>query len=150
MSQVSLLAFAVLLVAVMSAHAGQISGRASVQNDGTLRVDGRLVRLHGIHVPPTAENCRTFERPVTCGSRAMLALDFKISGEFVHCDPVARHEDRSVSAVCRAGDVDLAAYLLERGWALAAPDAPFEYVALERIARHRNLGVWGIPVEPRR
>ena len=31
--------------------------------------------------------------------------------------------------------------------ALALPDAPFEYHALEKIARHRGLGVWGMPAD---
>ena len=42
---------------------------------------------------------------------------------------------------------DLAAYLLERGWAVALPNAPFEYHALERIARHNARGVWGFTVD---
>ena len=129
----------------------EISGNAFIERDGTLRVDGRTIRLYGIHIPPTGESCRTNERPVRCSSRAALALDFKIQG-FVHCTPVDRNPDRSLTAVCRADGEDLSAYLLERGWALALPDAPFEYVALERIAQQRSLGVWGFPVEraPRR
>ena len=42
---------------------------------------------------------------------------------------------------------DLSAYLLELGWAVALPDAPFEYQTLEKIARNRGVGVWGIPVD---
>ena len=41
----------------------------------------------------------------------------------------------------------LAAYLIERGWAMALPGAPFEYHAIERIARSREVGVWGWPVD---
>jgi endonuclease YncB( thermonuclease family) len=140
----------IVVTGLAVAHASEISGRASVQEDGSLRVDGRPVRLYGIHVPPSGETCRSFERPVMCNTHAALALDFKISGDFVHCDPVQRLDYNTVSAVCRVGDDDLAAYLLERGWALATPDAPFEYVALERIARHRGFGVWGLPGEVRR
>jgi endonuclease YncB( thermonuclease family) len=42
---------------------------------------------------------------------------------------------------------DLAAYLIERGWALARPEAPFEYHAMERIARSQEVGVWGWQVD---
>jgi len=42
---------------------------------------------------------------------------------------------------------DLSAYLLENGWAVALPDAPFEYQTLEKIARSRQFGVWGFPVD---
>lgn len=132
--------------------AADITSYAFVQRDGTLRVQGRTIHLYGIHIPATGEACRTFERPVRCSSRAALALEFKIHG-FVRCTPVERRPDGSLTAVCRADGTDLSAYLLERGWALALPDAPFEYVALERIARERGVGLWGLPVErapPRR
>jgi len=135
-----------------AAGAADITSYAFVERDGALRVQGRTIHLYGIHIPPTEETCRTFERPVRCSSRAALALEFKIHG-FVRCTPVERRADGSLTAVCRADGTDLSAYLLERGWALALPDAPFEYVALERIARERGVGVWGLPVErvpPRR
>jgi endonuclease YncB( thermonuclease family) len=131
--------------------AADISSYAFVERDGSLRVDGRTIHLYGIHIPATEESCRTNERPVRCSSRAALALEFKISG-FVRCEPIDRRDDGSLTARCRADGEDLSAYLLRRGWALALPDAPFEYVALERIARQRNVGVWGVPVDriPRR
>jgi endonuclease YncB( thermonuclease family) len=128
---------------------GAVSSYAFVNDDGSLRISGRTYRLHGIHIPPSGRTCRADERPAKCGSRAALALDFRIDGDFVRCEPLARRDDGTISAVCSAGGVDLAAYLLERGWALALPDAPFEYQALERIARHRGIGVWGFPIDPR-
>ena len=33
--------------------------------------------------------------------------------------------------------------------ALALPDAPFDYQAVEKIPRHRGIGVWGFPIDPR-
>ena len=140
-----------LLVALTAAgaRADEISSYAFVRDDGTLRVSGYTIRLFGIYIPPTAQSCRSFERPVTCAPQAILALDFKIGADFVHCDPQTHNDDGSITAVCRVGDTDLSAYLLSRGWALALPDAPFDYAALEKIARHRGLGIWGLPVERR-
>jgi endonuclease YncB( thermonuclease family) len=137
-----------MLVLPAAAQAADISSYAFVQRDGTLRVDGRTIRLYGIHIPPSGDTCRTDVLPIRCSSRAALALEFKIA-DFVRCTPVERHTDGTLTGWCRADGVDLSAYLLERGWALALPDAPFEYAALERIARQRSMGVWGIPVEPR-
>ncbi len=142
-----------LLVALLDARgvlADEISSYAFVQDDGSLKVSGRTIRLFGIYIPPTAQSCRTFERPVTCAPQAALALDFKIGADFVHCTPRSRNDDGSITALCRVGGNDLSAYLLERGWALALPDAPFEYAALEKIARNKSLGVWGFSVEKRR
>lgn len=124
-----------------------ISSFAFVQSDGTLRVSGETIRLYGIYIPPTDQSCRTFERPIECGTRASLALDFHIGVEFVHCEERVRYQDGSVSALCRVRGEDLSAWMLQKGWALALPDAPFEYTAFEKIARARGLGVWGIPVD---
>jgi len=41
----------------------------------------------------------------------------------------------------------MSAWMLKRGWAVALPDAPFEYSAVEKIARSKGIGIWGIPVD---
>lgn len=137
-----------LLLSLVAAagQAAELHSYAFVEEDATLRVSNTRVRLYGIHIPPTGRTCSTFQRPVICAPRAALALEFKIDG-FVRCTLIERHPDRSVTGRCINDEVDLSAYLLERGWALALPDAPFEYQALERIARHRNRGVWGFSVD---
>ena len=90
--------------------------------------------------------------PPVCGSRAALALEFKAK-RFVRCEIINENPDRSLIGLCRVNyghfdeGEDLSAYLLERGWAVALPDAPVEYQALERIARSRSMGVWGVAVE---
>ena len=64
-----------------------------------------------------------------------------------------RNEDRSVIGRCRVNSTsfdpgeDLSAYLIQQGWAVALPNAPFEYQAMEKIARSRGFGVWGTPVD---
>jgi len=145
------LLFAVLYPLV--AHAGpHLEGPAIVRSDGSMLIKGRAVHLHGIYIPPTGRQCREWIRPVRCDSRAVLALDFRVNG-FISCDVVHESEDGSLSATCYADRTtfdpgeDLAAYLIQRGWALALPNAPFEYHALEKIASKRELGVWGYPVD---
>lgn len=134
------------------AATNDIIGAAIVRADGTLRVGRHLVRLYGVYIPATGKQCRTFLSPVYCGSRAAVALDSKIQG-FVFCRVVSRNADGSVNAFCfvdrtfNSDGEDLGAYLIARGLALAGPFAPFEYVALERIAQTRQLGVWGFAVD---
>lgn len=124
----------------------ELKGYAFIQDDGSIRVRNKTIHLYGIHIPETDRTCRRQIRPVMCASRAALALDFKIGTSFVRCIRHATHSDRSITATCEVDDEDLSAYLLERGWAVALPDAPIEYQTLERIARSRKLGVWGFPV----
>ena len=134
------------------ATTADIVGAARVYEDGLLRIGAQTIRLFGIYIPPTERTCEVILQPARCGSRAAIALEFKIQG-FVHCSPIAANADGSISAVCYVGRTfrtygeDLGAFLLIRGWAVALPDAPFEYVALERIARTRRLGIWGFPAD---
>jgi endonuclease YncB( thermonuclease family) len=137
-----------LCLALPAARGAEFSGLAFVNDDGTLRVGNRTVQLYGVLIPPTEETCHFFERPAPCGPRTVLALKFNIGTDFVHCNTRSRNADGSYVAVCTAGDEDLAAELLQQGWAVALPDAPFEYQALEKIARSRGIGVWGLAVEP--
>jgi endonuclease YncB( thermonuclease family) len=134
-----------LAVAPASADVGE---RARVQDDGTLRVNGKTVRLYGIHIPTSQRTCRSNIRPVRCAPRAVLQLDFMIRG-FVYCDEVQRFRDRSIAAICRTGPdrEDLAARLLDQGWAVALPGAPFEYIALERFAQSNKRGFWGFQAD---
>ncbi len=139
--------FLALLLGTNSATA-DIGARAIVQDDGTLKVNGKTVRLYGIYIPTFGYTCRTNIRPRRCAPRAVLQLDFKVHG-FVYCDEVQRFKDRSVSAICRVGRnrEDLAAWLLSHGWAVALPGAPFEYVTLERFAEANRRGFWGFQAD---
>lgn len=141
-----------LLLAPSVLPARELVGHAIVRSDGSLLIKERVVRLDGIYLPPTNRQCRDWIRPVRCDSRGVLALDFKVRG-FIRCFPQNENEDGSLNAVCFVNRTsfdpgeDLAAYLIERGWAVALPNAPFEYQALEKIALSRKVGVWGYQVD---
>jgi endonuclease YncB( thermonuclease family) len=131
--------------------AADIESYAIVQDDASLLVRGKTIRLSGVHLPSDATQCRTSIRPVRCATRAALALDFKIQG-FVRCREVGENRDGSIAAFCTVnhsrfddGDV-LGAYLIGEGLALALPNAPFAYHAQEEIARANGRGVWGFQV----
>ncbi len=131
---------------------GDLVGHALVQDDGGLLIKGQTVRLGGIYLPETNRECRAWINPVRCGSRGALALDFRVKG-FIHCFLAGENDDGSVNGTCYVDrsrfdpGEDLAAYLLERGLALALPNAPFEYQAMEKIARAQGQGVWGFMVD---
>lgn len=126
----------------IAAHAADYNSYAIVKDDGSLRVQGRTIRLYGIRIPPTYESCLTFLRPPRCGPRAVLMLELKIDPYFVHCHEISRNTDGSINARCTSQGEDLSAYMLENGWAVALPNAPAEYKTLEKIARANYLGMW--------
>jgi endonuclease YncB( thermonuclease family) len=145
--------FASTLAFSMVAGASEIESYAIVQDDGSLRVRGKTIRLFGVYMPSTARGCRSDFNPPLCGNRSVRALKTRIRG-FVRCYPQAQLSDGSLSAVCYVdGDssteppIDLGAWLIEQGMAVAGPGAPFEYQTLERIAAVNRRGVWGFQVD---
>lgn len=143
--QFGLLAVMLLCLAPPPSDAIEISSYAFVNDDGTIRIKNRTFRLFGIYVPRTAYTCQRFTLPVNCASQARIALEFKIGSRFVHCIGDYRNADGTYPAFCDVEGYDLGTYLLEQGFGVALPDAPFEYLLIERIARGQGLGVWAVP-----
>ena len=146
---------ALLIIGLLSgppAIAEELKSYAFVNDDGTLRIKKKTIHLYGIHIPKTSNNCRTTQQPPVCGQRAALALEFKINS-FVKCEIISENPNGSLTGLCVVNyshfdeGEDLSAHLLERGWAAALPDAPIEYHTLEKIARSRGMGVWGIAID---
>ena len=141
-----------MLSTAATATGREFSSYASVEKDGSLRVGTRKVHLYAIYIPPSGQHCRTFFSPPVCGSRATIALQFKIQG-FVHCREISSNRDRSANAICYVNRTnvsegeDLGAYLIQQGWAMARPEAPFEYHALEKVARQQSAGIWGFTID---
>lgn len=143
-------AIALLLSLVLGgrAVAADFDGFPFVNDDGTLQLHHATIHLYGILIPPTDKTCTTFIRPIPCAPRAVLALKFNIGSEYVECDRVARNKDGTYIARCTANGQDISAMMLKQGWAAALPDAPYEYQVLEKMARARGIGIWGIPLFP--
>jgi len=146
----SVLVVALLLCARPSA--AEFSSYAIVHDDASLVIQNKVVRLFGVYLPDPRRFCDTQLRPAFCGKRAATALNFTIQG-FVTCQEMGTYDDGSISAICWtkrsnfSEGTDLGAYLIREGLALAGPDAPFEYQALERIAQTNGLGVWGFQAD---
>lgn len=124
----------------------ELTSYALIHDDATLEVSGRRIRLYGVYIPESERVCEHRIQPARCGSRAARALRFKVQG-FVSCRLGGKYDDGTIAGYCRVGDQDLGAYLIERGWAVALPSAPFAYHVSERIARHRGFGIWGFSVD---
>jgi endonuclease YncB( thermonuclease family) len=125
----------------------RLNSFAVVNDDASLTVRGKRVQLHGLYVPRTDESCID-SVAADCRTRASAALRGKLRG-FVDCRiRYARSRDELIGQ-CFMGKstfdegIDLGAWLIGEGWALASQDAPFEYQALERLASHQGKGIWG-------
>ncbi|MDJ0934190.1 MAG: hypothetical protein QNI93_02250 [Kiloniellales bacterium] len=147
----SAIAFLCLVFVLGASEArAAVGSRVLVQDDGSLKINGRVVHLFGIYLPKGNRVCDSSLVPVRCASRAAKALRFRIQS-MIYCENVSKNRDGSLNAVCLTssrGEIfeprsDLAAYLLQRGLAVALPTAPFEYKTIERIAKSQGRGFWG-------
>ena len=147
----------ILFLSIVVTHdpavAAEIVSYAIVRDDATLRVRGRDIRLFGVHVVDDRPFCDTTFRPARCKTRAAVALASRIQG-FVRCLPQTQHRDGTISAVCYVDGssmldppIDLGAYLIREGWAVASPQAPFAYHTYQEIAKVNGRGVWGFQAD---
>lgn len=122
-------------------------GIASVIDGDTIEIHGQRIRLHGIDAPESSQICMVNGRPWRCGQEASLKLSDKIGKTTVSCD--SRDTDRygRVVAVCVAADVDLNAWLVNEGLAVAYRKYSSDYIGQELEAKANNRGIWASEFE---
>lgn len=136
------LLLALLLAAPGFAHAEPITGRASVIDGDTIDIHGTRIRLHGIDAPESRQSCVVGGKRWRCGQRAAFALANKIGKRPVSCEPKDRDRYNRVVAVCRAGGIDLNAWMVAEGWALAYRRYSADYMRQEGEASRAKVGIW--------
>lgn len=132
----------ILIAALAPAAHADVAGRASVIDGDTIEVHGQRIRLFGIDAPESAQLCLAENKRWRCGQQAALALDDKIAGRPVTCAEKDRDRYGRIVAVCRAGELDLNAWLVAEGWALAYRQYSTDYVDEEEAARAGRKGIW--------
>lgn len=117
-------------------------GVPSLIDADTLDVDGCRLRLFGIDAMEAHQTCRRNRRVWACGEAAIAALDALIAGRAIVCETVQRDRFRRILARCRVGRVDINAWLVREGWALADRAYSTDFVVEEALAERERKGVW--------
>lgn len=132
-----------LLLLPLSVSAETITGVASVTDGDSLEIRGTRIRLHGIDAPESSQRCiRPSGREWRCGQQAALAMSDQIGRRSVSCVP--RDTDRygRIIAVCSQDGVDLKAWMVQEGWAVAYRQYSRDYVREETEARRAGRNIW--------
>ncbi|WP_244626627.1 thermonuclease family protein [Bradyrhizobium ivorense] len=139
---------ALLLAATMPAsqvRADDTAGQASVIDGDTIEIRGTRVRLFGIDAPEHDQLCRDQRGgSYRCGQVAANALAEFTGRQTVACVEVDRDRYGRSVAVCSAGKIDLADWLVRRGLAVDWPRySKGAYASAEAEARGQQRGMWG-------
>ncbi len=119
------------------------AGEAEVVDGDGLRVQGVVIRLHGIDAPEHDQSCQDARGKIwNCGQAATDRLAEMIADTMVTCRELDRDRyDRSV-ARCEAAGGDLAEAMVAEGLAWAYLRYSDTYAAAETMARRRGIGLW--------
>jgi endonuclease YncB( thermonuclease family) len=141
-----------LSVLVLGALAsGAIPARADEVIDGdTLEVEGQRMRLFGIDAFELGQTCLDAAgQPWHCGAAAKAGLAELVQGQAIACTVIDdTREDGYIARCTVRDDVDLGAYMVRAGLALADPEASQDYVDEEAAAKAAAAGAWSGTFNP--
>jgi len=120
----------------------KIEGLATVIDGDTIEINNKRIRLYGIDAPESSQRCNTNGELWPCGRRSAFALDKIVSGKLIKC--LVQDTDRYGRAVCKCyrGTLDINAYMVRQGWAVAYEKYSRDYVFQQEHAKENKLGIW--------
>lgn len=120
-----------------------IAGNAVVVDGDTIRIGPVSIRIHGIDAPEQDQTCdKRSGQKWRCGEAATGAMSALVKGRTVECVPLDTDAYRRIVARCHAGDLDLGAEMVGRGFAWAYRRYADDYTQAEGIARANGRGIW--------
>lgn len=123
------------------------NGRLHVIDADTFDVGGVRVRLFGVDAPEMGQPCRVQGQERDCGRWARDLVRDRFEGRQAGCD--AQDTDRygRVVAICRVGDVDIGAALVQDGIAWAYRRYSSRYDLDEKAAAVAGRGLWAFTLD---
>ncbi len=110
---------------------------------GTIQVKHLTIHLAGLDAPDLSETCPSrLGGTWPCGVRARTALRALVQRSTVVCDDLVEIGTNALTARCSRGTRDLAAWMVEQGWARPAEDAHETLHQAAAAAKEARRGLW--------
>jgi endonuclease YncB( thermonuclease family) len=136
---------------LLALAAGIVPAAADQVIDGdTLEVEGQRMRLYGIDAVELGQTCLDVHgQPWHCGAAAKAALAELVQGQAIACTVLDDTPAEGYVAQCKVRDeIDLGAYMVRSGLALADPEVADGYRAEQAAAKAAAAGIWGGTFNP--
>lgn len=114
----------------------------STLNGSTLKVNNAPIQLYGVDAPAVAQTCLDlYGKKYDCGLQSRDVLRRLTQNKEVVCTP-KKTSSGIIKAKCMLGNVDIASQMVSYGWAVADRSESSDYIAIEKKAHDRKLGLW--------
>ncbi len=121
----------------------EIHGVPKVVTGSILRLNGLNIKLLGADAPNLEQNCSNSRgQAYDCGHKSASWLQNWINGQEVKCHILGNVIKHRATGVCFLGEYDVAAAVVEAGWAVAYTKNTDVYVPYEKQARKELKGLW--------
>lgn len=117
-------------------------GIPKITDGDTIRIGNTRIRFHGIDAPEVRQKCEMNGRQWNCGEAATKALTDVIRDKEVSCSKRDVDRYKRIIAVCRVGSLELNAWMVENGWAVAYRRYSKDYINDEQKAKIGRRGIW--------
>lgn len=111
---------------------------------GTVEASGYRIAIEGINVVPPEETCAVDGGTSwPCGMAARTAFRNWLRSRAIECNVPDQPQEELVSTQCKLGATDLAAWLVDNGWARASDGSSL--AGNMKKAEEAKLGIFGSP-----
>lgn len=119
-----------------------LQGHPRISDGDSLRLGDVRIRLNAIDAPESDQTCTRDNRPWRCGEAATQALRSLVGSSPVTCATTGTDRYGRTLAGCHVRDVDIQAWMVRNGWAVAYTRYSSDYVPQQAEAQRERLGMW--------
>lgn len=120
-----------------------IYGSVRVINGDTLEIYGKYFKLFGVDAPESNQTCADYRgQSYNCGREAARWLKNWIGENELECHVIQQDTKGNMVGTCSYGAYDIAAALVNAGWAVAYVKYTDIYYPYELQAQENHRGLW--------